>query len=312
MRVLVRCIFASVPLLFSAPLVAQKQQAMPASSQPALSPQAQMALEELSPRFGGEIELIKGWFRDRPVLYYNFGYVPEPVTPGSVLWPIHGFDAKGNPVAMRGQRPIFSTIPGLGDYSGLWRLTYVITADHVQPNHLRDFASVDALVRSKRVVLKETDLVVNLPIVPRGSRLARDSTPGMMGWYQGRDVVFFDFSVASATPAPMWRFARGLDSLGQPALLVEQNSIVDSIPVGPSYPDLWEMHVVRVEAAYAPNSLKSVAELQRANMVIDAPNGVRNLPIAMIDGVRVERVPSPIRAFADLRSPFPPAPTPPQ
>ena len=312
MRIRIRCILASVPLLFSAPLAAQKQQATPPSAQPSLTPQAQSALDELSSRFASEIELIKGWFRDRPVMYYNFGYVDEPVTPGRVFWPIHGFDAKANPVAMRGQRPIFSTIPGLGGYSGLWRLTYVVTADHVQPNHLRDIASVEAIVRSKRAALKETDLVLNLPIVPRGSRLARDSTPGMTGWYQGRDVQFFDFGAASATPAPMWRFAQGVDSSGQPKLLVDQNSIVDSIPVGPTYPDLWEMHVVRADDAYTPNALKSVAALQRANMVIDPPNGVRNLPITMIDGARAERAPSPIRAFADLRSPFPPAPTPPQ
>ena len=311
MRTGLRHILAGVSLLLSAPLAAQKQQATSVSA-PSLSPQAQVALDELSPRFGGEIELIQGWFRDRPVLYYNFGYVPEPVTPGRVFWPIHGFDAKGNPVAMRQQRPIFSTIPGLGDYSGLWRLTYVITADHVQPNHLRDIASVEAIVRSNRAALKETDLVINLPIVPRGSRLAGDSTPGMMGWYQGRDVVYFDFGAASVAPAPMWRFARGLDSSGQPKLLVEQNSIVDSVPVGPTYPDLWEMRVVRVDDSYGPNSLKSVAALQSANMPIDPPNGVRNLPIAMIDGARVVRAPSPLRAFADLRSPFPPTPTPPQ
>ena len=330
MRSVVRCILAIMPLFLAAQSVAQtpdstkpgaprlqarrapRPAAMAEPTPPLLSPEAQLALDELSQRFAGEIELIQGWFRDRPVLYYNFGYVREPVTPGRVLWPIHGFDARGNPVAMRGQRPIFSSIPGVGDYSGVWRLAYVVTADHVQPNQLRDVASVEAILRSNRAVLKETNLLVNLPIVSRGSRLARDSTPGMLGWYQGRDVQFFDFGMVSLTPAAMWRFARGLDSLGQPNLLVEQNSIVDSIPVSSTYPDLWEMHVVRADSAYTPNSIKSVGALQRANLVIDPPNGVRNLPIVMIDGTRVERVPSPLRTFADLRSPFPPAPTPPQ
>ena len=329
MRPVVRCILAFMPLFVAAQAVAQipdstrpvaprlrvqKQSpraALPEPVPPPLSPEAQLALDELSQRFAGESELIQGWYRDRPVLYYNFGYVREPVRPGRVLWPIHGFDANGNPVAMRGQRPIFSAIPGFGEYSGIWLLTYVVTADHVQPNQLRDLASVDAILRARRGSLKETNLLVNLPIVPRGSRLARDSTAGMLGWYQGRDIQFFDFGTVSLTPAPMWRFARGLDSLGHPILLVEQNSIVDSIPVSSTYPDLWQVREVSVDSAYTPNSLKSLIALQRTNLVIDPPNGIRNLPIIMIDGNRIERVPSPLRAFADLRSPFPPAPTPP-
>ena len=312
MRTVVRCILASVFWCAAMPVAAQRQQAVPATVQPSLSPEAQRALDELLPRFAREIELIQGWFRDRPVLYYNFGYVPEPVAAGRVLWPIHGFDARGNPVALRGQRPIFSTVPGLDDYSGVWRLAYVLTADHAQPNQLRDPASVDALIRAKRASIRETGMVLNLPIVPKGSRLAGDSTPAMPGWYQGRDVQFFDFGAVDLVPVSMWRFSRGLDSLGQPKLLMEQNSIVDSVPVSGTYPDLWAMNVVRTDPAYSPNSLKSLGALQRANMIVDPPNGVRNLPITMIDGVRVQRAPSPLRAFADLRSPFPPAPTRPQ
>jgi hypothetical protein len=53
----------------------------------------------------------------------------------------------------------------------------------------------------------------------------------------------------------MWRFARGVEASGVPMVLVEQNRIVDSIPVGGPYPDLWENRVVRVVAAYVPNSL---------------------------------------------------------
>lgn len=320
MRTEVRCMLASVALLCALPLEAQvlkagtpprRQQAAATPALPKLSPEAETALDELSARFASEAQLIQGWFRDRTVLYYDFGSVPLGVTAGRVLWPIHGFDAKGNPVAMRGQRPIFSTVPGLGPYSGVFRLAYVVTADYVQPNQLRDIASVEALVRRKRVSLRETDIAFNLPIVPRGSRLARDSTPGMLGWYEGRDVQFFDFGPVSLVPAPMWRFARGQDISGEPNVLREQNSIVDSIPVDPTYPDLWEIHFVRVDPTYVPNSLKSAAALRSASLVVDPPSSVRNLPITIIDGARVERAASPLRAFADLRSPFPPAPTPP-
>jgi hypothetical protein len=279
---------------------------------PPLTPEAEAALEGLSQRFASEAALIQGWFRDRTVLYYDFGKVPEGAAPGHVLWPIHGFDARGNPVAIRGQRPIFSTIPWLGDYSGLWRLTYVVTADNLQPNTVRDIEAVNALVQRKKAYMKETDLVVNLPIVPRGTTLARDSTQGMLGWYQGREVQFFDFGPASLAPAPMWRFVRGRDAMGDPILVEGQNGILDSIPVAPTYPDLWNIRWVRVDSSYVANSVKSVTALRTAAFAVDSATMVRNLPVIVVDGSPVQRVASPLKTFADLRSPFPPRPTPPQ
>src|SRR5262245_60236914 len=74
-------------------------------SLPPLSPETQLALDGLTQQYAMQVEQIPGWLRDHPVLYYNFGEVPQPVTPGRVLWPVHGFDAHGNPVAIRGQRP---------------------------------------------------------------------------------------------------------------------------------------------------------------------------------------------------------------
>ena len=286
----------------------QRQQGAPAAV-PSLAPEAAAALEELEPRFATEIGLTPGWFRDRNVLYYDFGSVPIGASAGRVLWPIHGFDAKGNPVAIRGQRPIFSTIPGLADYSGVYRLSYVVTADHVQPNTLRDLAAIDELVRRGRALIRDTDMTYNLPIVPRGTRLARDTSQGMPGWYEGREVQFFDFGAVSITPAQMWRFMRGSDASGQPAPLADQNSVVDSIPVSGLYPDLWEIHPVAADSAYIPNTVKSANAVRGGSFAVGTPVAVRNLPIVFIDGAAVARAPSPVRAFADLRSPFPPAPT---
>ncbi|HJQ21485.1 MAG TPA: hypothetical protein VJ867_14140 [Gemmatimonadaceae bacterium] len=287
---------------------AQKQQSA-APALPPLSPQVQAAYDVLGPDDASRFEQVSGWFRDHPVQYYNFGDVPQPVTPGRVLWPIYGFDASGNPVAIRGQRPIFSSIPGVGGYSGIWRLVYVVTADHVQPNQLRDAASVDALVRRRRALLHDADMFVNLPIVPRGSMLANDSTPPMPGWYEGRDVAFFDFGTVALAPVNMWRFANGRDASGAPNIVAAQNSVVDSIPVSGTYPDLWQIHLVQVDSAYAANTLKNAASVQSSGFMVDPVSAVRNLPITMVDGTRVPRMPSPITRFADLRSPFPPAPT---
>ena len=288
----------SAAMLTAAPVHAQQ-----------LSPEAAAAYEELAPRFASEAGLIQGWFRDRVVLYYDFGTVPQGAAPGRVYWPIHGFDARRNPVAIRGQRPIFSTIPGLSDYSGLWRLVYVVTADKVQPNELKDPASIEAAIRARKAHYSETDLTLNLPIVPRGTTLQRDTTQGMLGWYQGRDVQFFDFGAATLAPVPMWRFARGKDAAGEPNIVAGQNSIVDSIPVTPAYPDVWAISFVEVDSAFAPNSMKSAEALRASRLVVGPPSSVRNLPITVIDGSPFRRADSPIRAFSDLRSPFPPKPT---
>lgn len=301
---------ALLALVLASPVSAQRQQSATPPSPPQLSAEAAAAYEELSPRFAQENQLIQGWFRDRAVLYYDFGAVPLDVAAGTVYWPVHGFDIRGNPVAIRGQRPIFSTIPGLRDYSGVFRLVYVVTADNAQPNFIRDLATVEDQIRRKRASTRPTDLLLNLPIVPRGTRLARDSATGMPGWYEGRDVQFFDFGAVTTKPVEMWRFASGRDSSGAPIVLAAQNSIVDSIPVTGTYPDLWEIRFVYVDSAFVPNSLKG-ADAMRSNMTvrIDTARTIRNLPITIIDGLKVNRAPSPLRAFADLRSPFPPKPT---
>ncbi|HYC53005.1 MAG TPA: hypothetical protein VEB19_17995 [Gemmatimonadaceae bacterium] len=300
-------IIAAVTL--AAPLSAQRVKPV-VPVPPALAPEVAAALAELEPRYASEIALTQGWFRDRTVLYYDFGSVPMGAASGRVLWPIHGFDAAGNPVAIRGQHPIFSNIPGVAGYSGVYKLAYVVTADHAQPNQLRDIASIDDMVRRGRASIRETDVTYNLPIVPRGSRLARDSArTGMTGWFAGREVQFFDFGPTSVTPVPMWRFARGTDAGGQPQPLDQQSSIVDSIPVSGTYPDLWEIYFVQVDTAYTPNTLKSASAVRGANFMVNSPATMRNLPIVIIDGAPVQRTPSPVKEFADQRSPFPPAPT---
>lgn len=305
MRVGIGSLFVLVAGIAAVAPAQRQQNAAP--PMPELSAEATAALDELSPRYAGESELIQGWFRDRVALYYNFGPVPATIAPGRVLWPVHGFDARGNPVAMRNQRPIFSTLPGLPGYSGLWRLAYVVVADKLQPNDLRTVEGVEEAVRRRRASIRETSLTLNLPIVPRGQRLARDSTQGMAGWYQGRDVQFFDFGVVAVNPAGMWRFATGRDASGEPLFLAGQNGLLDSIPVAPAYPDLWSIRIVMVDSTYAPNTIKSVEALRSTRFAVDSATVVRNLPVVIVDGARVPRAPSPLTEFADLRSPFPPA-----
>jgi hypothetical protein len=293
--------------LVAAAMQAQAQRSLAEPVLPVLGPQATTALDELSARFASDIALHQGWFRDRAILYYDFGRVAQ--VAGRVLWPIHGFDARGYPVSMRGQRPIFSTIPGLEGYSGLWQLSYVIVADKVHPNQVRDIASVDAMVSARRAQIRDGGVTVNLAIVPKGSRLERDSTPALMGWYEGREVQFFDFGQSGLTPVPLVTFVKGLDADGNPEFLREQANIVDTLPVSPPYADMWHIRFAKPDTSYVANTLKSAAAVAGSNMTVDPPGAVRNCPVAIVDGARVNRVPSPISLFSDLRSLVPPTPT---
>jgi hypothetical protein len=314
MKAVVRSVFVACALMIggSARIEAQVKQQAVVPPLPSLSSDAQQALEQLAAHYAGEIALHQSWFRDRQLMYYDFGAVPQPVAMGSVLWPIHGFDAQGNPVAIRGQRPIFSSLPGLPGYSGVWKLTYVVTEDHAQPNQLRDLASVDAIVRGRRAVLKETNVTYNLPIVAHGSRLARDSVPPMQGWYEGRDVDFFDFGQASVAPVPLMVSVRGQDASGTPNFVTEQANIADTLTAVPPFTDLCSVLFVHVDSGYVANSLKSAAAVRGSGFLVAPANSVRNCPVMFVDGTKLDRAASPVRAFADMRSPFPPAPTRPQ
>lgn len=309
MKALSRCVLVGGTVLgvLASGVGAQQQQGEPA--QPSLSPGAQSALNALSSQFAAQVELHQAWFRDRPLLYYDFGTVGSPIAPGRVLWPIHGFDAAGNPVAIRGQLPIFSSLPGMGGYSGVWHLSYVVTADHAKPNQLRSPADVDAMVRRNRASIRETKLVLNLPVAPRGSRLARDTMPAMAAWYEGHEVQYFDFGETSVTPAPMLVFAHGQDSTGKPDYFREQGNIADTIPSVPAFPDLWSVELVHVDSAYAANTLKSISAVRSSGFMISPASALRNCPVVFVDAAKVERAPSPLRAFADLRSGMQPAPT---
>jgi hypothetical protein len=305
----VRASTIMVALLFASSVDAQRQQAAPPYTPPSISAEAQAALDVLTPQHAVEVPVQVGWFRDRQITYHTFGVTAAPVAVGRVIWPIHGFDMSGRPVAIRGQRPIFSSLPGLSGYSGVWRLAYLVTADNVQPNVIRDLASAEALVRRGRASMRETDLTFNLPIVPQGSRLARDSMATMDGWYEGRPVQFFDFGPSSVNPNPMLGFVRGQEADGQPAFIPDQFSVVDTLPAASPYGDLWELRLVQADNAFVPNSIKSSSALARTSLRVDPTVTIRNAPIVSVDGTRVPRVPSPLTLFADLRSPFPPAPT---
>ena len=265
------------------------------------------ALADLGPRFAQEFALRPGWYRDTAIRYYDFGPIAAGV--GDVYWPIHGFGIGGEPVPLRGQIPVFATIPGLDGYTGLWRLHYVVVADHVRPNELRSVSAITRLVRQKRAVLRDPNAILNLPIVPRGSflELRKDSAPAH-GWFEGNAVAYMDFGPVALTPAPIFPFFRRAVGGAQPAMLDGQRNVVDVVPDGSrASVDLWDVHRVFVDASHSANTVRSLLALRAAetagNLRVTTAGSIRNCPVAIVGERVVMRARSPFLRFALTRAP---------
>ncbi|MES2178982.1 MAG: hypothetical protein V4550_14070 [Gemmatimonadota bacterium] len=260
------------------------------------------ALADLGPRFAQQFDYRPGWFRDTAIRYYDFGPVAQGVA--DVYWPIHGFAPGGDPVPLRAQAPVFSTVPELDGYTSMWRLHYVIVADHVHPNELRSVDQITRLVAQKRAVLRDAGATLNLPIVPRGSWLEGKEKAGTQhGWFDGTAVAYFDFGVGALTPAPIFPFFRPAASNAEPASVEGQRNVVDVVPDGatPSL-DLWDVHRVSVDAAYAANTIRNLSALRAAEaehrLSIVKAGSIRNCPVALVGDRPVERMASPLTRFA--------------
>lgn len=289
---------AAAWLLVAAPLAAQQQQgSAPADARAAA---VRAALEDLSPRYAQQFELREGWYHDQQIAYYDFGPVPQTVA--EVFWPIHGFDRDSQPVPLAGQRPIFSTLPALGEYSGLWRLRYVVVADNVVPNELRSVAAVRALAQRNRAIMRDAGVVLNLPIVARASSLADADRRTGLGWFEGNDLTYFDFGPSGIGPELIFTFHTGREPSGAPNMLRAQRNVVTAVPGAPGYSDMWDVQLVEVDTTYEPNTLRSVESVRAAAEAGDArlspARSVRNCPIVMVSGGSAARARSPLELYA--------------
>jgi hypothetical protein len=287
---------AAAWLLVAAPLAAQQQQ----GSTGARAAAVRAALEDLEPRFARHFELREGWFMGQSIAFYDFGAVPRVV--GEVYWPIHGFDRDSVPVPVAGQRPIFSTLPALGEYSGLWRLRYVVVADNVVSNELRSVAAVRAMAQRGRAIMRDGKMILNLPLVPRGSTLSDANRRTGLGWFEGHDVAYFDFGPTALGPELAFAFHTGREDSGAPRVLRDQRQVVTAVPGSPGYSDLWDLQLVEVPTSYEVNSLRSVEAIRAAVDAGEAQSAparsLRNSPVVLVNGAIAPRARSPLDLHA--------------
>lgn len=112
------------------------------------------------------------------------------------------------------------------------------------------------------------------------------------GWYNGQAVKYYNLGmntpVNSADPsrvltAQAWVFATGANPDGSPIKLEGQDTLFDFAPGDLAYSDLWQIFFVTPDAAYAPNHIKSHADLPASGLAIEKKPMLVNCPIVPTD-----------------------------
>jgi hypothetical protein len=128
------------------------------------------------------------------IRYYNFDV--QPTTPANMYVFYMGEHE------LTAQHHVVDVIPGQPGYSDFFRVVRVMVPAHYVADELRDVA---AILRSG-FALVETSLIVNRPVVPRGSqareRLNGAATEPEAGWYRGQQVQWFRFDEAQLIAGP--------------------------------------------------------------------------------------------------------------
>lgn len=247
------------------------------------------ALADLEPAYAQHFDLHRGWFRGLPIRYFDIG--PQENTSSAVFLFATSIDTNGVPRLVPGQRPVFSSIPGLAGFSAIWKVEYLVVGPSYQANTVRDAREALRLILTNqaRVVIPGT--FINYSIVPDASTLEGDPDhrPLLKGWYKGAEVPYFDFGLTERDPAPIFPFVTGFDG-DAPRFLRAQANVVDAVPGSGGTHDLWDVMFVQVPESYVPDTIRDLPTLRAHNEFVIRPAGqVRNCPVVIINGERAPR-----------------------
>lgn len=122
------------------------------------------------------------------VKYYNFDV--QSTTPA----PIYVLFKQGSEMPVSGQLNIVNVIPGDAGYNDFWQVYKVTVPQSYVANTV---TSYDQIMEMQYPVMA-TDMLVNCPIVPKGSKAAlrynaSESKDLTRGWYKNKVVYYFNF-----------------------------------------------------------------------------------------------------------------------
>lgn len=100
-------------------------------------------------------ELKKGWVKNAPVVYFDFGVTSA--TPGKMFVFITGFNEQGEPLLIPHQHFVFSATRGGLGYSDFWRVVWVTVDSDYKADAIRSASDIDPA----RVT--DSTIIVNYP-----------------------------------------------------------------------------------------------------------------------------------------------------
>ena len=224
---------------------------------------------------------VDGWYRDRAVEYYDFGgnssIEGSVVNTAPIYVFVHGFNADGSPQFVEGQHNVVDVVPGEDDYSDLWQVMLVTVPGGYEPDSITSKAELDAA----GYVVTATDMLVNCPIVPKGTTL-EGGEDLVQGWHDGEEVFYPDFGLNIAIAIPIWAFITGMDDQGNPQFVEGQSNIIDSVPGDSGYSAFWRVILVTVSEDYEPNSIRSAADVLASGLTTTVTDLVVNCPVTLV------------------------------
>lgn len=220
------------------------------------------------------------------VEYYNFDV--QPVTPA----PIYVLFKEGSSTPVNGQLNVIDAIPGDAGYNDFWKVIKVTVPDNYVANTVSSYTDIIA----KGYTTESTDMIVNCPVVPKGSTAGKNLNGSanqlVMGWYQGKVVYYFSFEEKKLTGnnvplSPIYvSFNINPDMTGGgPAsgFVTESgndqtHNVVATLPADAGYSPLWSVNV------YDNADFMNVSNLSDAQMANVLAMGVAtvNCPVVSI------------------------------
>jgi hypothetical protein len=172
------------------------------------------------------------------VHYYNLDVQPD--QPAR----LYRFVTPGTHDQVAGQPDVVDAVPGDAGYSDFWQIHWVELPAGGAP-----ITSADD-VRARHLVATPSALVIDCPIVPRGS-IAREGDPVRTELaYRGRRVECLRFGApfslagADVPTSPIYvTFAREKVFRTEPGAAAQTHNVVMSVPGDVDYSPLWAVHI---------------------------------------------------------------------
>ncbi|MEZ5016192.1 MAG: hypothetical protein R2800_04015 [Flavipsychrobacter sp.] len=220
------------------------------------------------------------------VEYYNFDVMPTTPAPIYVLF------KDGATAPVDGQLNIINVIPGDAGYNDFWQVVKVTVPDNYVANSVTSYSEI----LNKGYTTTTTDMLVNCPVVPKGSTASKKFGGGssalVRGWYKDKVVYYFSFEEkalkGNAVPlSPIYvTFNINPDMTGGgpgSGFVTEMGSdqthnVIATVPADAGYSPLWSVNV------YDNADFNSVSNLSTAQALTLKGTGVAtvNCPVVSV------------------------------